>query len=60
MNADVIDVRVLEIKAFLGSGGRSAGSQYRETGNELSTAERALLEASDEIRNDRFHGDFLP
>src|SRR5260370_10970671 len=59
MNADVIDVRVLEIKAFLGSGGRSAGGQYRETGYQLATAERALLEARDEIGNHRFHGDLL-
>ena len=33
MNTDVIDVRILEIKAFLGNCGGSASSQYRQTAN---------------------------
>jgi hypothetical protein len=57
MNADMIDVRVFEIEALLGSGGRSAGGQHRQALNQFSTAERALLEARDEMRNDGFHGD---
>ena len=39
MNADVVDVRGLEIDVFLGGGGRSARSQDRETSNQFSTAE---------------------
>jgi len=59
MNADMVDVRAFEIDVFLGNGDRSVGSQHSETGYQLATAERALLEARDEIGNDRFHGDFL-
>src|SRR5215831_10456887 len=59
LNAHMINVRTLEFQVFLGGGRRSAGSQHRETADQFSTAERALLEASREIRNDRFHGDFL-
>jgi hypothetical protein len=59
MNADMVDVRVFEIEAVLGSGGRSAGGQRRQAANQFSTAERALLDARDEMRNDGFDDDFL-
>jgi len=39
LNADMVDVRTLEIDIFLGGGSRSAGSQHRETSNQFSTAE---------------------
>ncbi len=59
MNAGMVDVRVFEIEALLGSGGRSAGCQHRQVAHQFSTAERALLGARDEMRNDGFQGDFL-
>ena len=39
LNADVVDVRGLEIDLVLGGGGRSASRQHRETGNQFSTAQ---------------------
>src|SRR5262249_19242439 len=39
LNTDVVDVRSLEIDVVLGSDGRSAGRQHRETLNQFSTAE---------------------
>src|SRR5215471_15558312 len=60
VNADVVDIRAFEIDVFLCGRGCCAGSQHCKTGNQFSTAERALLEASYEIRNDRFHGTSFP
>src|SRR5258708_7751327 len=45
LNADMVDVRTLEIDVFLGGGGGCAGSQHRETSSQLAAGERALLEA---------------
>src|SRR5258706_10687747 len=62
LNADMVDVRGLEVDLCLGGGSRSGGSsgrQQRESADELSTAERALLELSHKIGDDRFHGGFL-
>jgi hypothetical protein len=59
MNADMVDVRVFDIEAVLGSGGRSAACQHRQVTNQFSTAERALFGARDEMRNDDFQGNFL-
>src|SRR5262249_6145871 len=60
VNADVVDIGVLEIDVFLRGGRRCAGGEHCEPSNQVSTVERAVFEASDEIRNDRFHGGFLP
>lgn len=38
LDADMVDVRGLEIHVFLGSGGGSTGSQHREALNQLSPA----------------------
>src|SRR6266566_5222104 len=58
LNADMVDVRGLEIDIVLGSSGRrSGGCHHRETSNQLPTAEGALLELAHKIGNDRFHDD---
>src|SRR5216117_766594 len=60
LNADMVDVRGLEIDIVLGSSGRrSAGCQHRETSNQLPAAEGALLELAHKIGNDPFHDDVL-
>jgi hypothetical protein len=55
----MVDDRGLEVDIFLSRGRGAAGSQHRETSDQLSTAERTVLEAGQKIGNDRFHGDFL-
>src|SRR5213593_3593906 len=60
LNADMVDVRGLQIDIVLGSPGRrSGGCQHRETSNQLPAAEGALLELAHKIGNDFFHDDVL-
>src|SRR6185436_3348121 len=56
MNADVIDGCILKLDLILSGGGRSAGRQQGEAGNQFSTAQRAFLVAGQELGNDQFHG----
>src|SRR2546423_14859617 len=52
----MIDSRVSEIELLLsGAGGWSARSQHCETSNQFSAAHRAVLEAGQQIGNNRLH-----
>src|SRR5260221_8066588 len=61
MNADVVDIRGLKLDLVLsrGDGAPSTGSQQRETGDQVSTIQRARLVAGYEIGNNRFHDELL-
>jgi hypothetical protein len=54
-DADVVYGRALEVDIVRSRGGGSTGGERRKTRDQLPAAQRAFLEVSQKIGNDRFH-----